>query len=415
MRKTAVDSAASPVALRPWIAAAIGMLAILFASSCGYREPAGEQAPPSIWAELTEFPVPKFPLSEKLRLLIWRDYLDPKILAFFEQRYHTKLEIVYFENNAELKEIFRKQPNDFDLLMPSDYVVEGYVKDKEGQLLAPIRRENVPNLGHVKQILFRSRYDPELVYSVPMFHSCLGIMFNNKFLRHVPRNFTLRAVSDEENLLLFGHRALLDEPRVSLSSALIEDGIDPNAPSPEALTATANRLIKDVGTLGISFMASTLPEKMIRNEIMLAVNWSGAAAVAAQKNANIRFVLPQGRKFVQVDSFVIPATSKRRYSAEFFLNFLLIPEISGALTNYSLYANSNNDSTPFVSREILHGPAYMEPPIGSRSFFADLGKLEGDFEREWIRIKQASAPAKAKIPSRLQSTEEDLRKRDMVH
>jgi len=415
MRKTEVDSAASPLALRPWIKAAFGVLSIFLASSCGYRETTGERVPPPIWAQLTEFPVPKVPLSEKLRLLIWRDYLDPKILAFFEQRYNIKLELVYFENNAELKEIFRKQPNDFDLLMPSDYVVEGYVKDKESRLLAPIRRENLPNLGRVKQILFRSPYDPELVYSVPMFHSCLGITFNNKQLQHIPRNFTLRADSDEENMLLFGYRALLDEPRVSLSSALIDDGIDPNAPSPEALTATANRLIKDVGALGIGFMASTLPEKMIRNEIMLAVNWSGAAAVAAQKNANIRFVLPQGRKFVQVDSFVIPATSKRRYSAEFFINFLLIPEISGALTNYSLYANSNNDSTPFVSREILLGPAYMEPPFGSRIFFADLGKLEGEFEREWIRIKQASTPAKAKVPSLLKSEEEDLRKRDLVH
>ena len=415
MRKTGVDSAAPPVARRPWLGATIGMLAILFASSCGYREPTGQRVPPPIWTQLTEFPVPTVPLSEKLRLLIWRDYLDPKILAFYEEHYNTKLEIVYFENNAELKEIFRKQPNDFDLLMPSDYVVEGYVKDKERPLLAPIRRENVPNLGRVKQILFRSPYDPELVYSVPMFHSCLGITFNIKQLQHIPRNFTLRATSDEENMLLFGYRALLDEPRVSLSAALIDDGIDPNAPSPEALTATANRLIKDVRSLGISLMASTLPEKMISNEIMLAVNWSGAAAVAAQKNPNIRFVLPQGRKFVQVDSFVIPATSKRRYSAEFFLNFLLIPEISGALTNYSLYANSNNDSTEFVSREILQGPAYMEPPFGSRIFFADLGKLEADFEREWIRIKQASPPAKAKIPSLLKSAEEDLRKRDMAH
>ena len=415
MRKTGVDSAAPPVARRPWLGATIGMLAILFASSCGYREPTGQRVPPPIWTQLTEFPVPTVPLSEKLRLLIWRDYLDPKILAFFEEHYNTKLEIVYFENNAELKEIFRKQPNDFDILMPSDYVVEGYVKDKEGQLLAPIRRENVPNLGRVKQILFRSPYDPELVYSVPMFHSCLGITFNIKQLQHIPRNFTLRAASDEENMLLFGYRALLDEPRVSLSAALIDDGIDPNAPSPEALTATANRLIKDVRSLGISLMASTLPEKMISNEIMLAVSWSGAAAVAAQKNHNIRFVLPQGRKFVQVDSFVIPATSKRRYAAEFFLNFLLIPEISGALTNYSLYANSNNDSTQFVSREILQGPAYMEPPFGSRIFFADLGKLEADFEREWIRIKQASPSAKAKIPSLLKSAEEELRKNDMAH
>lgn len=416
MSTTAADSArARRASLRSYWAAALGLLTILFCGSCGYRQPTGDLVISPYWENITEWPEPKTKLSPTLRLLIWRDYLDPKILDFFEKRYHTKLEITYFENNAELKEVFRKRPDDFDLLMPSDYVVEGFVKEKENLRLAPLRKENIPNLGHVKQILFRSPYDPELVYSVPMFHSCLGITFNNKKLQHIPRDFTLKASSVDENMLLFGYRAMLDEPRVSLSAALIDDGVDPNAPTPDALTATANRLIKDAGALGFRYMASSLPERMINNDIMLAVNWSGAAAVAAQKNSNIRFVLPHGPKFVQVDSFVIPATSTRRYTAEFFLNFLLIPEISGALTNYSLYANSNNDSTPFITRDILLGPAYMDPPHGARIFFADLGKLETDFEREWIRVKQNSPVIKAKVPSLLKVEEAERAKADLTH
>jgi spermidine/putrescine transport system substrate-binding protein len=393
--------------------AGFGLLVLFFASACEYKESTAPRPPFEHWEHLNEFPVPKYPLAEKLRLLIWKDYLDPRILAYFEKRYRTKLEITYFENNAQLKQIFRDHPNDYDLLMPSDYVVQRFIKEKN--LIVALRKENIPNLGHVKQILFRSPYDPELVYSVPMFHSCLGITFNSKKLQHVPRNFTLNASSPEEDLLLFGYRALLDEPRVSLSAALMDDKVDPNEPTSDQLAATADRLIRDTRNLGIKFMASSLPGKMINNEIMLAVNWSGAAAVAAQKNSAIRFVLPQGPKFVQVDSFVIPATSTHRYTAEFFLNFLLIPEVSGALTNYSLYANSNEVSSPFISREILLGPAYMEPPHGARIFFADLGKIEEDFERQWERVKKSSPPTKAKVPSLLQEEEEELRKRDRTH
>lgn len=402
-----------PTLLRSWLGSGLGLFLILVLAGCSYKERTGPRPPFEHWEHMSEIPVPKHPLAPQLKILIWRDYLDPRIIESFEKRYHTKVEITYFENNAELKQIFRDNPNEFDLLMPSDYVVERFIKEKN--LLAPIRKENVPNMGHIKEILFRSPYDPELVYSVPMFHSCLGITYNFRKLQHIPRDFTLRGSSVDENLLLFGYRALLDEPRVSLSAALVDDGVDPNAPTPEALAKTADRLIKDTTELGIYFMASALPDRMINNEIMLAVNWSGAAAVAAQKNPNIRFVLPQGKKFVQVDSFVIPLTSHRRYTAEFFLNYLLIPEVSGALTNFSLYANSNADSSPFISRDILLGPAYMEPPRTQRIFFADLGSIEEEFERQWVRIKQAAPLPKAKVPSLLKQKEDRQLKSDLTH
>ncbi len=399
--------------LRPMRLAAAAGCVLLTASSCNYKEAAGDRLVSPHWQHRTEWPEPTQPLAPVLRLLIWRDYLDPQILDFFERRYRAKLEITYFENNAELKEVFRQRPSDFDLLMPSDFVIDGYLKNVNRGLLAPIRKENIPNLGHVKQILFRSPYDPELVYSVPMFHSSLGISFNRKYVQHIPRNSTLKASRDDENFQLHGYRALLDEPRVSLSAALVDDGIDPNAPTAAALAATADRLIKDTANLGIRFLASTLPDRLIANDIMIAVNWSGAAAAAAHKNINIRFVLPQGPKFVQVDSFVIPATSINRYTAEFFLNFLLIPEVSGALTNYSFYANSNNDSTPFISRDILLGPAYMDPPHGARIFLADLGNLEADFEREWARVKATNPATNAKVPSLLKTKEAEREKADL--
>jgi len=386
------------------------LMALVF-SAC-YKEPTGPRPRFEHWEHLAEVPKPKEPLSQVLKILIWRDYLDPQVIESFEKRYRTKIEITYFENNAELKQIFAAKPNEFDLLMPSDYIVERFITEKT---LAPIRKENIPNMGYIKQDLFRTPYDPELIYSVPIFHSCLGITFNFRELQHIPRDFTLRSSINQENLRLHGYRALIDEPRVALSAALLDDKVDPNAPTAEALAATADRLVKDTIEMGIHFYASALPERMIKNEIAIAVNWSGGAAVAAQKNPNIRFVLPQGIKLVQVDSFVIPLTSTRRYTAEFFLNYLLIPEISGALTNYSLYANSNANSRPFISREILLGPAYMEPPQTQRIFLADLGPLEAEFERQWNRVKNAVPTPKAKIPSLMKQKEEQQLKQDLEH
>lgn len=387
----------------PSLAIVFGILAASFLTGCGQKIETDQELKPAHWKHLHALPKPKEALSQTFRVLIWRDYLDPEIIAHFEKTYGTKIEITYFESNKELKNIFARNPDDFDLLMPSDYVVDKY--RKIGNLIAPIRKENIPNLGHISPILFQSTYDPELVYSVPMFYSSLGVSFNSKKVDHIPRNFSLRAKSNRENLLLHGYRAMLDEPRISLSAALLDDGVDPNKPTSKQLTDAAERIIRDSNELGTIYLTDELSERLGKNEIMLAVDWSGSAASAFQANPAIRFVLPEGPKYLSIDSFVIPLSSKNRYTAEFFINFLLIPEISAGLTNYSYFANSNKSSHPYIMREILLGPAYIEPPTNSRMFFADLGDMDEDFEIAWSKVKNASTVVKAKVPDLLKHNE----------
>jgi spermidine/putrescine transport system substrate-binding protein len=308
-----------------------------------------------------------------------------------------------------LKQRLAAAPDAYDLIMPSDYVVDRLIKQ---DLLAPLNKARLPNLGYLTPIFFHSRYDRELVYSVPLFYSTLGVAFNSEYLRHIPRNFRLKSPIPEENLLLHGYRALLDEPRVSLTAALLDDGLGPNDATATALTKVTDRLIAETKELGLRFLADDLPKAIANNQITIAVCWSGAASVALARNSAVRFVLPDGANVVQVDSFVIPRTSPHQATAEFFLNFLLVPEISGALVNFSLYASTNVAARPFVNREILLGPAYIEPSPTSRVLFADLGQLEDEFDTQWQRLRQSLPPISAKVPLR-QSRGQEAQQQDL--
>jgi spermidine/putrescine-binding protein len=377
---------------------ALGGLGLLAAGSsvgCN-RRPAGEGLTRfERWKREHRPTRPSYPLTSRLRLLIWRDCLDPRLLEKFAEDYKVELDVAYFENNSELKTLAETKPDAFDLLMPSDYVVQRFVRR---DLIAPLNKANLPNLGNVSPLFFDSPYDPELQYSVPLFHSYLGVTFNREAVRYIPKTFNLRMPSPEEDLLMYGYRALLDEPRVALTAALMDDGVGPNEATAQTLQKATDRLINETGELGIRYLASQLPSALARNEIKLAVNWSGGAAVALKSNPSIRFVLPSRSKLVQVDGFVIPKASKAKSTAEFFLNFLLEPGVSGALTNYSLYANTVELSRSYVDRDILLGPAYMEPARRERVFITDLGPLEDEFEAQWKRLRLLAPKVTAKVP-----------------
>lgn len=349
------------------------------------------------WQSITPPPAPATPLAKKLRLLIWRDYFNPQILDFFTQTYGVELEITFFKNNSDLMEKFSANPEGYDLLMPSSYVVERLIK---AGAIAKIKKDNIPNLAHLSPVFFQAPYDRELVHSVPMFYSYLGIAFNGDYLRELPRDFDLTSDSPEENLLLFGYRALLDEPRITLASALMDRGFDPNSTDPAAVHQIADELIKQSAAHGIRFMSDELPRALGRNEILIAASWSGAAGYALSLNPAVRFVLPAGRPFMEVDSLVIPKSSPAQATAEFFINFLLIPEITGDCSNYSFYANTNDASRPFIEREILIGPSYINSPAGTAVFLRDLGGFDNVYEAEWQRIQLLKEPVSAKVPLR---------------
>ena len=373
------------------------LIAVLLLIGCSNRDDVAEIEGLQTWRDIDLPEPPEEPLASELRLLIWRDYFDPEVLELFEDHYGVELKVTFFENNSDLKRRYRADPEGFDLLMPSSYVVERLVK---ADLVAELNKERLPNMGNVAPAFFQAEYDRELRFSVPFFFSYLGVAFNSDYLRSLPRDFKLTSSSREENLILYGYRSLLDENRITIATQLLQNGFDQNSTDPEQIRVVIDKLIEQSAENGIRFLADDLPSALIENEILIAACWSGAANYALAENPAIRFVLPDGPKFLEIDSLVILKSSPHQATAEFLMNYLLIPAISGANTNYSYYANSNEASRPFVQRDILIGPSYMSAPAGTSIFLQDLGDFENFYEQEWTRMKSLLQPVPPKIPLR---------------
>ena len=387
----------------------IAAAGLLLLTGYSVRDPVGGAREEKRWQNNFKLPPkPAAGLAPRLHLLIRPGFLPPEVLEFFSTSYGTQITTEFFQQNSELKQKLAENPKQFDLVMASDYLIEQLAKEKR---LKVLEKSNLGNLGNLPVYFFRLPFDPELRHSVPLFFATLGIVYNSDFVREVPKLNNLRVENPEEDLLLFGHRAIIDEPRVALTAALLAEGIEPNAFDKTALDRVANRLVFGASLLGVRFLSSELPGALAKNDITLALTWSGDAAAARRQNKSIRFNLPARMKLVKVECMAVAGETQHQATAEFFLNYLLMPQISGELTNYSLYANTNEASRRHIQRDILNGPAYLQAAVTSRTYLRYLGEADAEFDRAWARVKANAPEIREKTPlrkSRAENGDEDI-------
>jgi spermidine/putrescine-binding protein len=139
---------------------------------------------------------------------------------------------------------------------------------------------------------------------------------------------------------------------------------------------------------------------LAKNDITLALAWSGDAAAARRQNKSIRFNLPARMKLVKVECMAVTAEARHQATAEFFLNYLLLPQVSAELTNYSLYANTNEASRRHIHRDILNGPAYLQAAVTARTYLRYLGEADAEFDRAWASVKANAPDIHNKVPLR---------------
>lgn len=366
---------------------AVGGLVIGTGAGCGPRTAIADMARGGEWRNVV-LEEASVPLADELRILVWTDYLAPEILANFEEHYGVRIVADHFSTNEELYAKLMEPDAAYDLIMPSDYMVQEL---REEGLLQRLGRDKIPNFGRIDPRFFANSYDPELLYSMPLFYDCVGIALN---VRHVAGLLlTKEAVVEAHNeRLVIGRRAITNEMRIAMGSALILLGHSPNTREPEEIAHARDFLIQTIRNGGLQFYNDAMTEQLAEEEVIVAIAWSGAVGAAQRLNDDVRFVIPRGSVIAGFDCFAIPKNARSAPTARVFLNYLLVPEITAALTNYNNFANTSHSSRAFVDREIANGPGYMFPLLDSAVFLEDVGEARPLYEQAWAKVRATPQP-----------------------
>ena len=295
----------------------------------------------------------------------WAEYIDDELLAAFEAETGINVEYTTYESNEEMLTKVESGAAIFDLVVPSDYMVD--TMRREG-LLLELNFDAIPNAANIGSEFANPPFDPEHKYSVAYQWGTTGIGMTYEVLDMLGESTWAVIFDPETAALVPGSISMLDDAPETVSAALkylgysIEDVInnqneDAVREAGELLRATNDRLLK--------YDSVTFGDDLVNGEVDVAHGWSGGFALSideADAYETHVYTIPAEGGVRWVDNMAIPHNADNICSAHAMINFLTDAENGATLTNWTFYASPNSASTPHIDAEILEDPGIYPPP-----------------------------------------------------
>ena len=329
-----------------------------------------------------------------LKVYNWSDYIDEALVEEFEEWYEEQtgdfVKIVYqtFDINETMLSKIEKGHEDYDVVCPSDYIIERMVRD---DLVIPIEMDfgETPNYIEGSLSPYITSCLKSLVtgdkdasdYAVGYMWGTTGFIYNTKYV-------------DPEDLRTWD---VLRNPKYA-GKIFVKDAARDGTvtreellaiPSKENVDLVENYLMQIKGQVA-GYEADFGKDQMTQGRGWISLNWSGDACWARDEAAavgvELDYVIPDEGATVWFDGWVIPKYAKNVKAASYFINFMCKPE--NAIRNSEEIGYVSACGTP----EILeHFRDDEYDPIDLTYFFG-----EG---ADSIRIDPVLYPDKAVIES----------------
>lgn len=314
----------------------------------------------------------------------WQDYISDEVLALFEKETGIKVNYMRFTTNEDMLVQVEAQPSAFDVVFPSDYIIERLITN---DLLEKINFDNVPNVNQTLPSLLNPSYDPANEYSVPYMWGTVGILYNTTMVEEPVDSWAILWDTKYQNNVF-----MYDSIRDTMGVALKYLGYSMNTRDPFELEAAQQKLIEQKKSGMVkAYQVDEIKDKMVAGEAALALMWSGDAQYAIDLNPDLAYVVPKEGSNIWVDGMVIPKGAKNKENAEAFINFLSRPDIAQMNCEEIWYSSPNTGAIELMGEEYQDNLT-MNPTqdiVDRCEFFKDLADFIDLYNALWLEVKSA--------------------------
>ena len=344
---------------------AFGLTGVLALSACGGETtvgggaetssaPASSAAPAddaSPEAPAADFPTPN---GGELNLYNWTDYISPELIDRFESETGITVNLDNYDSNETLLSKLQAGGANYDVIVPSDYMVAQMI---ELGLLQEVDPAAFPNGQYIKPEFLDVYFDPGRLYTAPYMYGTTGIAYDptktgvevtswaDFFDADSPAAGKIGTLNDQVEVIHAALRAVGAQP----CSTNREDYVKVE----ELLTGwkPGVAVINSDGVIG----------RMASGEQTMHMMWNGAFTRAQADNPNLEYVYPAEGITLWSDNFAVPVGAVNVDNAKIFINWMMDPANIGEATNFVGYDNGITGSSEFMTAELGSSPAVVIP------------------------------------------------------
>ena len=319
-----------------------------------------------------------------LNVYNWGEYIDDEeldVITEFERLTGCDVNYTTFESNENMYSKLSGGGVSYDIIIPSDYMVERLVSE---DMLLPLDYNNIPNFdkyfdnekyGH---LIENGIKDYGVIYNV----GTTILIYNKNLVKEAPTSWNV--LWDEQYK---GKVLMFNNPRDSFAIAQFVLGQSINTTEKEDWDAAAALLMEQRQKVKPEYVMDEVFIKMESGEYAFATYYAGDYELMVENNPDLGFAFPQEGVNTFYDAMCIPSASQNKKGAEAFINFMLEPEIALANAEYIYYATPNkavleNEDYSLIDSEAVYpetvvGQAFHNLPTDTMQYMNNL----------WMKVK----------------------------
>ncbi len=318
--------------------------------------------------------------TQQLYVYNWGNYIDQDLLTKFSEE--SGIEVIYEEyaTNEDMYVKLKNGGSQYDLIFPSDYMLEKLVKEDMLEQIDVSQLENYNNIGAQFKNL---PYDPANSYSVPYLWGTVGILYNKTLVDEPVDSWSI--LFDEKYK---GQVLMLDSQRDTLMISLKLLGYSMNSRDKTELE-TAKQLLIDQKELVLSYVVDNGKDIMIQGGAAFMPAWNGDAVEFMRINSDLDFVLPKEGTNLWYDVMAIPKGAVNKDAAMQFIDFMLEAENAARNADYTGYSTPNTAAFELLDEATKNNKiAYPDTAqLKNSEVFSDPGDFIEVYNEIWSEIK----------------------------
>lgn len=323
-----------------------------------------------------------------LNVYNWGEYMPDgsedtmDVIAAFEEKYpDIKVNYTTFESNEALYAKLKSGASDYDVIIPSDYMIARLIEE---DMLQPLDFDNISNFENINEDFVNPEYDPTGEYSVPYAWGTVGLIYNTTMVDEAPTSWDALWDEQYENSIL-----MFNNSRDAFGIAAKLLGYSQNTTNETEIRAIADKLTEQK-PLVQAYVMDEIFDKMENGEAALAPYYAGDAVTMMDENEDLAFVLPEEGSNRFVDAMCVPSTSENKEAAELFINFILEADVGAEICDYLGYSTPNDAAYELLDTDVKENSIIYpdDATLEKCEFFLHLPEETNQLMQDlWVEIK----------------------------